>query len=225
MSGLSRTLVQVGSSRGFCTWGSIPPAISAGSGSIRACALFSRVDDYIAPESLFVVSRFFEDRSRFCFPFPSPALTGLFFGMSASPPRVSALLFPPRFLRFFSLPFVWFLSSFVPRRSASSFSHLWFSRSCVCTHGLVSWHGMRFPCLSSAVVFSPTFPVAYFPSFRPVFSTSVRPYLPWPKCQVRLSPVSLRFRFYHPEFGVRFCGPRCLPKRTPHHSPRAASLV
>ena len=34
---------------------------------------------------------------------------------------------------------------------------------CVCTHGLVSWHGMRFPCLSSAVVFSPTFPVAYFP--------------------------------------------------------------
>ena len=34
---------------------------------------------------------------------------------------------------------------------------------CLCTHGLVSWHGMRFPCLSSAVVFSPTFPVAYFP--------------------------------------------------------------
>ena len=34
---------------------------------------------------------------------------------------------------------------------------------CVCTHGLVSWHGMRFPCLSSAVVFSPTFPVASFP--------------------------------------------------------------
>ena len=33
----------------------------------------------------------------------------------------------------------------------------------VCTHGLVSWHGMRFPCLSSSVVFSPTFPVAYFP--------------------------------------------------------------
>ena len=33
----------------------------------------------------------------------------------------------------------------------------------VCTHGLVSWHGMRFPCLSSAVVFSPTFPVAFFP--------------------------------------------------------------
>ena len=33
----------------------------------------------------------------------------------------------------------------------------------VCTHGLVSWHGMRFPCLSSAVVFSPTFPVASFP--------------------------------------------------------------
>ena len=34
---------------------------------------------------------------------------------------------------------------------------------CLCTHGLVSWHGMRFPCLSSAVVFSPTFPVACFP--------------------------------------------------------------
>jgi len=33
----------------------------------------------------------------------------------------------------------------------------------LCTHGLVSWHGMRFPCLSSAVVFSPTFPVASFP--------------------------------------------------------------
>lgn len=33
----------------------------------------------------------------------------------------------------------------------------------LCTHGLVSWHGMRFPCLSSAVVFSPTFPVAFFP--------------------------------------------------------------
>ena len=33
---------------------------------------------------------------------------------------------------------------------------------CLCTHGLVSWHGMRFPCLSSAVVFSPTFPVACF---------------------------------------------------------------
>ena len=32
----------------------------------------------------------------------------------------------------------------------------------LCTHGLVSWHGMRFPCLSSAVVFSPTFPVASF---------------------------------------------------------------
>ena len=33
---------------------------------------------------------------------------------------------------------------------------------CLCTHGLVSRHGMRFPCLSSAVVFSPTFPVASF---------------------------------------------------------------
>ena len=33
----------------------------------------------------------------------------------------------------------------------------------LCTHGLVSWHGMRFPCLSSAVVFSPTFPVASIP--------------------------------------------------------------
>mgnify|MGYP001105000675 FL=1 len=33
----------------------------------------------------------------------------------------------------------------------------------LCTHGLVSRHGMRFPCLSSAVVFSPTFPVASFP--------------------------------------------------------------
>lgn len=33
----------------------------------------------------------------------------------------------------------------------------------LCTHGLVSWHGVRFPCLSSAVVFSPTFPVASFP--------------------------------------------------------------
>ena len=61
----------------------------------------------------------------------------------------------------------------------------------LCTHGLVSWHGMRFPCLSSAVVFSPTFPVASSPFFRPVFSTSVRPYLPWPKCLVRSIPGPL----------------------------------
>ena len=41
---------------------------------------------------------------------------------------------------------------------------------CLCTHGLVSWHGMRFPCLSSAVVFSPTFPVASFPFLSSSFS-------------------------------------------------------
>ena len=41
---------------------------------------------------------------------------------------------------------------------------------CLCTHGLVSWHGMRFPCLSSAVVFSPTFPVASFPFLSSGFS-------------------------------------------------------
>ena len=40
----------------------------------------------------------------------------------------------------------------------------------LCTHGLVSWHGMRFPCLSSAVVFSPTFPVASFPFLSSGFS-------------------------------------------------------
>ena len=33
------------------------------------------------------------------------------------------------------------------------------------------------------------------------------------------------FRFYHPKFGVRFCGPRFAPKRAPHHSPEAATLV
>jgi len=41
---------------------------------------------------------------------------------------------------------------------------------CLCTHGLVSWHGMRFPCLSSAVVFSPTFPVASFSFLSSGFS-------------------------------------------------------
>ena len=41
---------------------------------------------------------------------------------------------------------------------------------CLCTHGLVSRHGMRFPCLSSAVVFSPTFPVASFPFLSSGFS-------------------------------------------------------
>ena len=49
---------------------------------------------------------------------------------------------------------------------------------CVCTHGLVSWHGMRFPCLSSAVVFSPTFPVAFFPFLSSSFlhlSSTVSP--------------------------------------------------
>ena len=40
----------------------------------------------------------------------------------------------------------------------------------LCTHGLVSRHGMRFPCLSSAVVFSPTFPVASFPFLSSGFS-------------------------------------------------------
>ena len=48
----------------------------------------------------------------------------------------------------------------------------------VCTHGLVSWHGMRFPCLSSAVVFSPTFPVAFFPFLSSSFlhlSSTVSP--------------------------------------------------
>ena len=49
---------------------------------------------------------------------------------------------------------------------------------CVCTHGLVSRHGMRFPCLSSAVVFSPTFPVAFFPFLSSSFlhlSSTVSP--------------------------------------------------
>ena len=49
---------------------------------------------------------------------------------------------------------------------------------CLCTHGLVSWHGMRFPCLSSAVVFSPTFPVAFFPFLSSSFlhlSSTVSP--------------------------------------------------
>ena len=49
---------------------------------------------------------------------------------------------------------------------------------CLCTHGLVSWHGMRFPCLSSAVVFSLTFPVAFFPFLSSSFlhlSSTVSP--------------------------------------------------
>jgi len=84
--------------------------------------------------------------------------------MSAGPPRVSALSFPPRFPQVSrSLPCVRFSSTFVPHGFASSLPHLWFS----CPSRMHSRSGwlarLCFPCLSSTVVFSPAFPSASFP--------------------------------------------------------------
>ena len=172
------------------------------------------------------------------FPFPSLILISLFHGMSAGPPRVSALSFPPRFSPVsFPLPCVRFSSTFVPRGSASGFPHLWFSRPSP-MHSRSGWLArLRFPRLHDAVVFSPASPSASFP-FLEVSSLSLRP-VPLPFVQFsplrfdRISPdpsarfdrprIPCGFRFYHPEFGVRFCGPRVAPERAPHHSPRAAT--
>jgi len=172
------------------------------------------------------------------FPFPSPALAGSFVGMSAGPPRVSALLFPPRFSPVsFPLPCVRFSSTFVPRGSASGFPHLWFCRPSPMHSRSGCLARLRFPRLHDAVVFSPASPSASFP-FLEFSSLSFRP-VPFPFVQFsplrfdRISPgpsarfdhprIPCGFRFYHPEFGVRFCGPRFAPERAPHHSPRAAT--
>jgi|ETNmetMinimDraft_3_1059899.scaffolds.fasta_scaffold18248_1 hypothetical protein len=175
------------------------------------------------------------------FPLPSPALAGSFVGMSAGPPRVSALLFPPRFSPVsFPLPCVQFFSTFVPRGSASGSFRLPFVRFSPPSpmHSRSGWLArLRFPRLRVAVVFSPAFPSASFP-FLEVSSLSLRP-VHFPFVQFsplrfdRISPdpsarfdrprIPCGFRFYHPEFGVRFCGPRVAPERAPHHSPRAAT--
>ena len=46
---------------------------------------------------------------------------------------------------------------------------------------------------------------------------------PDPSARFDCPRIPCGFRFYHPEFGVRFCGPRLVPKHSPHHSPRAAT--
>ena len=175
------------------------------------------------------------------FPLPSPALAGSFVGMSAGPPRVSALSFPPRFSPVsFPLPYVRFFSSFVPRGSASGSYPLPYVRFSLPSpmHSRSGWLArFRFPRLRVAVVFSPASPSASFP-FLEFSSLSFRP-VPFPFVQFsplrfdRISPgpsarfdrprIPCGFRFYHPEFGVRFCGPRFAPERAPHHSPRAAT--
>jgi len=94
-SGSAVLWYKVGAAGGSAHGGASPPAISAGSGSIRACALFFPGRWLHCSEEPF--RRFPLLRGSLpvsAFPFPSPALTGLFFGMSAGPPRVSALLFP-----------------------------------------------------------------------------------------------------------------------------------
>ena len=112
------------------------------------------------------------------FPLPSPALAGSFVGMSAGPPRVSALLFPPRFSPVsFPLPCVQFFSTFVPRGSASGSFRLPFVRFSPPSpmHSRSGWLArLRFPRLRVAVVFSPAFPSASFP-FLEVSSLSLRP--------------------------------------------------
>ncbi len=159
------------------------------------------------------------------FPFPSLILISLFHGMSAGPPRVSALSFPPRFPPVsFPLSCVRFFSSFVSREFASGLPHLWFAPF---AYALAVW-------LTGTVAFSspkrcgcvfPSFPRNFFPFLSSVLSTSVRPHLPRPTDEFDDPRLSFDCRFYHPEFGVRFCGPRFAPERAPHHSPRAATLV
>ena len=158
------------------------------------------------------------------FPLPSPALAGSFVGMSAGPPRVSALSFPPRFSPVsFPLPCVRFSSTFVPRGSASGFSP-----SLVLppfADALAVWLAgtVAFSSLARCGCVFPSFPRSFFPFLSSVLSTSVRPHLPRPTDEFDDPRLSCGFRFYHPEFGVRFCGPRVAPERAPHHSPRAAT--
>jgi len=118
-----------------------------------------------------------------------------------------------------------------------AFPHLWFSRPSP-MHSRSGWLArLRFPRLRVAVVFSPASPSASFPfleisslSFRPVPLSFVQfsplrfdRISPSPRARFNRPRIPCGFRFYHPEFGVRFCGPRVAPERAPHHSPRAAT--
>ena len=155
-------------------------------------------------------------------------------------------------LRFlFPLPCVRFSSTFVSHESASDLSHLWFSpfthTSTVWSSGTVAFS----PPKRCGCVF-PSFPRCFSPlslvRFLPPRFDRISPALqtgsivPLPPFGFRFpfllsdsgSPSSFRipaplppfgFQFYHPKFGVRFCGPRFAPKRAPHHSPEAATLV
>lgn len=62
---------KVGAAGGSAHGGASPLLSPQGPVPSGLAPFFSRVDDYIAPRSLFVVSRFFEDRSPFLrFHFP-----------------------------------------------------------------------------------------------------------------------------------------------------------
>ena len=148
------------------------------------------------------------------FPFPSPALTGLFFGMRPvlhASPRSCSRRVSPRFFSPSLRPVFVFLCS--PQIRLKFFPSLVLSLF-VCTHGLVSWHGMRFPCLSSAVVF-PQLSVASFPFLVRFSPPQFDRISPGRECQhhPRSPCVSGSTT---PSSGVRFCGPRCC--RSSHHT-------
>lgn len=93
-------------------------------------------------------------------------------------------------------------------------------------HALAVW-------LAGTVVFSlpkqygcvfPSFPHGFFPlPFVRFFPPRFDRISPDPSARFDHPRIPCGFRFYHPEFGVRFCGPRFAPERAPHHSPGAAS--
>jgi hypothetical protein len=159
------------------------------------------------------------------FPLPSPALAGSFVGMSAGPPRVSALLFPPRFSPVsFPLPCVRFSSTFVPRGSASGFSPSLVLPPFADAHAVWSSGTVAFSSLARCGCVFPSFPLRFLPlsfvQFSPLRFDRISPS---PSARFDHPRIPCGFRFYHPEFGVRFCGPRVAPERAPHHSPRAAT--
>ena len=186
---------------------------------------FSRVDDYIAPRSSFVVSRFFEDCSRFCV---SSSLPGshrfVLWNECQSSTRLRALV-PAAFPLGFCSPFL--RPVLVPLSSPQI--HLKLSPSLVLSpfaYALTVW-------LAGTVPFSlPKQCGCVFPNFPRCFLLLPFVRLSPPRFD-RISPdpsarfdcprIPCGFRFYHPEFGVRFCGPRLVPKHSPHHSPRAAT--
>ena len=174
--------------QGFCTWGSIPPADSAGSGSSPARRPVSpRVDDSSAPRSSSVVSASTGIAPRFCV---STSLPGsrrfVRWNECRSSTRLRALV-PATFLSGFFSPSLrpvlfhlcspWIRLRLFPISGSPALRR--------CTRGLVGWHGCVFLACALRL---------YFPQLPPPLPSPFLRSVPFPFVQFPfLSSSSLHF--------------------------------